>query len=1325
MPRLIPAILYVIGLSVILLLPQSGAMGQRVTLPVPEHITGDQGLPQAFNAAILQDRQGFIWIATLDGLCRYDGRNFKVFQPSADSRPSLSSAAVIDLKEDRDGLIWIITEKGTIDCFNPSDETFENVSENPHFQKAFPWKPCEVLVDSRNMLWISFPGHGVAAFNRQTQQTIHYRNDAQNPGSLSHDDVNGLLEDQQQHVWMAASYGLDRFDRTSGNFRHFRHERGNSRSLPENDIHGIYQRRDGSLLVVSEKNVSLFDIEQGVVKSFSLPGGGKPSQPIQFATDREGNNYFIRHGKLYLFHPEQGVQILLGSGDTFVVRSLLIDRNNVLWAGTAGQGTYKFNLAAGRFQALPYRNNFTDDLLVGLLGIPRSGLQLPSKYSSYYFRAAIDQKKRIWFNVGSTPFYRWDPDTRRLDIIPFLVSFNNYEPSPPAPLATDPGGTVWAVYDNIAAWYDEPGGTWHEFPHPLNFPQLTGDQTGYMRLLQFVVDDGNLWIITNTHGLFQVDRLTGVIKRHANRPQDASSLSSDALFCIAADPDDADILWIGTFGNGLCRFDKRTGTSRRFTEEEGLPNNVVYAAIPDLNGYLWLATNKGLCKLHRTTFATESYTHADGLIANEFNRFHFLRTADDRIILGGLEGITAFYPDQISEDSFEPITEITSIQINNHPWRPDSNSRWLPGGMLPLHRAEHIDLDSDQNFITVEFVGLQFNNPAKMRYRYLLEGVNRDWVVSRRPEASYTNLPPGTYTLRLNASNTSGQWSPHVRTLTLHIASPWWATWWAYAAYLLMVVCVIYIGVRLYVRQREVRQLREVDGLKTRFFTNITHEFRTPLTLILSPVRQLKKASDLPVEWKKNKFRLDLIENNANQLLQLVNQLLDLSKMEARTMESHQMPGDLTAFVRQLAEGFLDQANEKGLQLLFDSDLGEQFYQFDDRKLERIVNNLVGNAVKFTSPGGRIRVTLTQDPGGVSLRVTDTGPGIPESKLGIIFDRFQQADDATTRAWEGAGIGLALVKELTEFLGGHVDVKSKVGEGAAFTVFLPFPPLRDLQSPPSDLAPENDYSMAKGPVFENTSLSESPVLLLVEDNRELSDFIVDSFPDHFKIEQAFNGKEGLEKTLAIMPDIIISDVLMPVMDGFALCHQLKTDLRTSHIPVVLLTAKVSHDSRMAGFSEGADHYMTKPFHVDELLLRIANLLEQQHRYRLWLQSQMKSPPTVSEDIPAVTADPFIRKIYQLLEQNLDNTAYDVKELTRELGMHRSTLFRKLKTLVDLAPNDLIRDYRMRRAAQFLSSGAAVTDTAYRTGFDNLPYFSKCFRDQFGMTPSAYSRRHTR
>ncbi len=1302
--------LYVPALLVLILSLPLASFGQSGGLPNPEHITSEQGLPQAFIASILQDRQGFIWMATLDGLCRYDGRNFKVFQPGSGQKPSLSSTAVINLKEDAAGGIWITAEDGSVDYFNPLDETIENISENPNYKNALPWRPYAILPDTRKTLWISFKGQGLAAYDLTTQQTTYYRHLPEDPHSLSHDEVRGILEDRKGNLWMATGNGLDRLDRATGHFLHLRHQPGVLNSLPENNIFGIHERPDGTLLVTSANYVTLFNPVTGEMKSFRYPETGEIFTETTFATDLQGNDYIVQYGKMFRFHPESGLQLLLSDKETYGIKGIYVDRSNVLWVGTVGEGVLKFNLMAYPFTAMAYEKDFHTDLIHRILGIPVQQMPpISAATSPYFFRATLDHRNRVWFNTGATPFYRWDPASRQLDAIPFLINFQNQEPLPPASLATDPEGRVWALYDTLAAWYDEPAGQWVKFPYSLDLSGLISDRAGYMRLLQFVVDADNLWIITNSQGLFQVSRKTGAVRRHLPTPDDPSSISSLALFCVFSDPDDSNLLWVGTYGSGLCLFDKRTGKSRWFTIENGLPNNVIYAAIPSSNGLLWIATNQGLCKMDRSTFATKNYTRSDGLQANEFNRFHFLRLSDDQVVLGGLEGITAFYPDLVREDLFEPQVAVIDIQVNNQSLDPENE---LLEDFGAIQQVPHLNLSFDQNFITVGFAGLQYNNPGKMKFRYLLEGINEDWVVTSRPEAIYTNLSPGAYTMKLNVSNTSGVWSPHVRTLTFHISPPWWATWWAYGFYTLLIGGLLYGWRNLYARQKEAQHLRIIDEMKSRFFSNITHEFRTPLTLMLTPLDQIEKQLADPDAVGINNRRISGIRRNAHHLLQMVNQLLELSKLDAKVMKVENSCGDLRLFVEDLVHSFMPVAEEKEVAIVFNAGNIAGQYEFDKEKLKLVVYNLVANALKFTDSGGQIQVRLTALSGGVQLTVQDNGIGIPAEQQHTVFDRFYQIHSA---AHNGTGIGLSLVKELVVLQQGTITVASEINRGSIFMVFLPLVPVGDERHDPAIALP----APVNNPVVKEPEgvPDDFPTVLLVEDNLELAEMIIDILKDTCHVQHAFNGKEGRARVLELMPDIVISDVLMPVMDGMTLCHQLKTDLATSHIPVILLTAKSSQISRMEGLEKGADQYLTKPFHADELILTVYNLNEQRKQYRKWLQGRIQEFHSDKET--TVVSDPFLEQFYQTLEQQLDNPAFGVEELANELGIHRATMLRKVKALTNQSIIELIRQYRMKRASQLLSQGISVTETAYRVGFNNLPYFSKCFREVYHKTPSDY------
>ena len=1322
-------------------------------LPNPERITSQQGLPQAFIPAIVQDRQGFIWMATRDGLCRYDGERFKVFQPNPDGRPSLSFAGLADMKLDHRGRLWISSDRDELDLFDPKTETFTNVSRRSDFPKGQPNQGMtRFYVDRQDRLWMVFGYNDLVRVDLPTHRVHHFGRSVVDAFSGIDPRITDVIQDQQGIIWVSTLRGLARFDEATNRFHGLRHQPGNPNSLPEDSLGRLYVRPNGQLMISSPHHITLFNPQSGRFRRFAIPRSGSDWGNVHYASDSQGTVYFDQDNVLFRFTDSQGPLVVDYRTKTIeLVASLLIDRSDVLWVGTDGTGIRKYDLRPNPFQAQVYQRNFHLDLLnPRWLGVPASQLPPPTAgegLSSYLFRYTIDPAMNLWYNVGSSDIYRINLRTQKTAKVPFPIAFNggtNINALSACPLATDPTGQVWAVYDSQIWYHPTRQQQWLPFPHRVH-------GLGSAKILSFVVDEQALWLITDVKGLWRLERATGKLRRYVHQPGNPRSLSNNTLFCISQDPQDANRLWLGTFGSGLCAFDKRSGNCRRVTIEDGLPDNVIYSVLPDKQGYLWMGTNKGLCRMNRRTFQTRTYTQTDGLQADEFNRFHWLHLPDDRIIMGGLEGITAFYPYQVGTDRFKPPVELTELQVNNQVIRPGLHS---PLGNLPIQAVKAVTLPHDQNYVTAQFAALQFNRRNKNVYRYQLEGLDKDWIVTNRPVAVYTDLQPGHYTLRLNAANTVGIWSPHVRSLSITIQPPFWATWWAYLVYVVTIIGIVLGLVKSWVNriklqqsvilqrkevelnQLEAQQLRANDELKNRFFANITHEFRTPLTLILGPAEQM--MSEAP--GTKNHRRLRTIEQNAQQLLRLINQLLDLSKLEAGVMPIHESVGELSDCIEEWLQPLVQQATAQGISLTFTSSVAGRYY-FDVEKLERITYNVVANALKFTKQG-HITVSLSalpakptgvdsanrsadavNSPGvvsteGVQLTVVDTGIGIEARHLPHLFERFYQVVSKDGSNPEGSGIGLALVNELVSLQGGHIRVDSQVGIGTTFLIELPYRRAPETKSTGSDGQPQRqDSSVGSWPDQPGV---EPPLVLVVEDNEELAGFIAGSFSAQYRIRRATDGQDGWEQALETGPDLIISDVLMPRLDGFTLCARLKADPRTSHIPVMLLTAKVNVESRLQGLSQGADDYLTKPFQLAELQLRVRNQLASKQRLREWVRTTLTNPYSVPTPPAPDTTDPFLTRLYELMDAHLADPNFGGEDMIRELGMSRTQLFRKVKALTDLSAGDLLRQYRLKRATQYLREGLSVAQTAYRVGFDSPAYFSKCFREVYQLTPSEFA-----
>ncbi|GAB3702543.1 hybrid sensor histidine kinase/response regulator transcription factor [Spirosoma flavus] len=1311
---------------------------QTIPLPKPELISARQGLPQAFVPAIVQDKRGFIWMATRDGLARYDGYSFRVFQPTADGRPALSSPGLTNLTMAPDGYIWIQNDQFGLDGFDPVHETFLNLSRQPAYRQTFGRDTLlSIYPDSHRRLWLTFRRGGLAHYEMDSRRFVRHPHQIDQPASPGSNVITAIQEDGRGQLWIATAHGLDLFDPVKNGFSHVGYPAQFRTLLADNEtitdpIRRLYRRPNGELWLCTDWRLIRWNPQTGQTRTYPLTQLNKQaSWPNQIAADHQGVEYLNLGQQLFRYTDAQGLQAITIPNRATKYVSLFVDQSDVLWMGTDLAGVHKINLRAASFRNDPYQHSFIHDWLTDYAGVPAAQVAaLPTNVSAYNFRSTIDASGQLWFAVGGTPLYRLDPVARKITSVAGPVLLRDYQLERPTLLSTDPDGKVWLVHPDWTGYYDTGLKRWVRFAHAFS-------SSIHSAMLQAVVDRQALWIATASTGLYRIDRRNGQIRHYQRQPLDSTSLSSDNLYWLNADPLDANQLWIGTFGSGLCQFDKRNGRSRRITTHQGLPNNVVYAAIPDRWGSVWIATNQGLGQLDQRTGQIRIYRQEDGLGADEFNRFHAVSMPDGRIILGSITGPVGFNPRTIRPDTFQPVVQLSDILVNN---------RSLLDSLLivnPPDSLRSLTLPYNQNFITVRFAAMQYNRLGQALYRYQLSGLSPGWVVTQRPEAIFTALPPGTYRLQIQAANTTGRWSRYVRELTFTIQTPWWRSAWAYLAYGLVALGLVGAYIRFRYRQfrlqqerivqqqermaqqREADQLRRLDELKTRFFTNVTHELRTPLTLILGPTQQLKKAIHQPEEqnW------LATIDRNAHQLLNLTNQLLDLSRLEAGVVRIDERPGDLSTFVAQVIESVRFEADKKGLKLTFSNELPAATYRFDAEKLERITLNLLTNAIKFTQQGS-IHVTLRA---GVTLLIDDTGPGLTTAEQERIFDRFYQAAP-TSASSPGSGIGLALVSELVTLQGGTVRVESPwttAHSGTRFIVKLPYQLVSaDDLTPGNTFIPTSETTLS-GPETD-VSPDGRPLVLVVEDNDELREFIAQTITPLYRVQQAIDGQAGWEQALENGPDIIISDVLMPRMDGYTLCRRLKADLRTSHIPVLLLTAKVTHEDRLIGLTEGADAYLAKPFHVGELQLQLKNLLAQQQRQRSWLQQQLLRPEelllesseSVNERTESVVLNaevPFIDQVQAVLQQHLNDSTFGVEELARTMELSRVHLYRKVKALSGLTAVELLRNYRLGQARHLLRENHSVADVAQAVGFDDAGYFTRCFREQYGLTPTAYQQ----
>jgi len=1304
----------------LLLFSGTGIYSQTISSDKVRSLTVDDGLPQGFITGIVQDQQGFMWLSTLDGLARYDGRNIKVWHHDATDSNSIATNVVTGLYVDRENNLWLVHENYSVDILNTETNIVRHISKEKSFDglKFTDYYAYNFLEDKAHEYWVITKNQTLEHFNLNRLSPVRI--------SFSQNELpQAIYEDKSGNLWIhtnkalyviAGKYQLRKIsDLPAGTHSNF--------------LGNIFIDRKGNLWVGHPTYISLYNIVQHTWRQINLPAN-MPVHHKTFAVTSDGRIYLNAMQNVYAVSNNYDFSLIWSNNtNPPELTAFMIDRSNNIWCGTNTFGARIIDLSSTGFTAYKLPYNFYRDVFLSSLHLYSSG---NTPMADYILRSCTDKKGDQWFiNMADTS----DDQNKIKAVILTKIKGNSvtriYLRKEYSNGWTDDDGA-----NNFC--FDENGNCWVimnsdtlgtvDFKNKLIINPVAlnnNDETpGYL-----VSANNKLWIVY-LDALQSFDPKTKQSVWYKDQPG-AEVFRNAYLLMAVSDPKDKNILWISSRGNGLIQFDTKTGISKSFTTKDGLPNNTVYTIVPDKDGYLWCSSNKGIFRFSPADYSVLSFTVKDGLQGNEFNRYQFLNFPDGKIAFGGTQGWTIFHPDSITVDSYQPNIALTDIEINNEPIATFTALK-----NKAVVAIDTLRLSYDENFLTFHFAGLQYNDPEKLQYRHMLTSIDKKWVdAGTQNSANYTNLSPGTYDLKIDASNTAGIWSSYIKTIHIIIAPPWWNTWWAYTLYVIAMATVMFIIFRIRLNQaktkqemelkkKEADQLKAVDEIKSRFFSNITHEFRTPLSLIISPVEQMQQDEGISPGIKK---RLSAVQRNAKHLLRLINQLLDLSKLESGNMKVVLSRGQIKSFVEEIVQSFEQKAESKQIELGFESSCPDKEYLFDTEKWEKIVTNLLSNAIKFTPENGKVTGQLSATGKDafqtiIHLRVVDTGSGIPGENLPFIFQRFYQVDDSGTRKYEGTGIGLSLVKELTELMKGSIEVESREGTGTTFDVFIPVTEATDNSIPSltkSVSLQESSPDIIKRDtvIVNQQDKNNVPLILVVEDNPELCEFISESLGKKYRTCTASNGNEGLQIAKEMLPELIISDVMMPEMDGYAFCREIKSRVQTDHIGVILLTAKAAQESVIEGLQVGADDYITKPFHFDELELRIRNILDRQEKLRLFFKNQL-SNPDASLDKSQVQND-FITQLYSIIDEHLDDSNLNVEKLATKAAVSHRTLNRKLSSLIGLSANELIKQYRLKRSVEFLKSGHNISETAYSVGFETHSHFTTSFKSFFGVTPTEY------
>lgn len=1285
-----------------------------------------------------------MWFGTTDGLNKFDGHEFTVYQNIPGDSASLADNSVWALFEDSKTNLWVGTDGGGLSLFDRNTETFKHFRNDPENPQSLPHNSVNVIFeDSAGSIWIGTYGGGLS---RMIQPGVfeNYRFTEEDAQSISNDFIHHIHEDQTGKLWVGTRAGLNLLDQDTKKFIRIYSDPQDNRTLSNDNVLSITEDKQGILwLGTWGGGLNSYNPENGEIEHYIFNDAS--SNRVAFVHIDSNDKLWAGYlGKGLVTLERNTGELISFVNDKLVPKSLVND--NIwflyeddlknLWVGTEA-GISKLELAEKpikSFGAPYFLQDFKSTVLTDFVESRDGAILFSTEEEVGSIERSVDgnvslkklievsgiwsmlmDDETIWVSsYGSGLFrYKKERSSYRLDRQYLETDGINLENA--TYLLKDNAGIVWlGTYGNGLAKYNQSKDI-------FEIVDLSGTETqDSPPILNLYDDEDDLWIGTYGEGLLKFNKRSAVFERFNTDTQ--PPLSNNTILSVLKDKDG--IVWIGTDGGGLNRLDVESGQITIKTSEEGLPSNIVLSIIEDGNNNLWISSNEGISKYDKSTEMFENYDQSQGLISQSFNADAYLRDSKGLLYFGSGNGFNVFHPDSLRPSTFIPPVFFSDFKVLNKSVR-------LADGLLTKHinLEESITLSHTENFFSLSFVALDYTAPAKNKYAFRLEGLNDDWIYTdaSNRQATFTNLDHGNYVLKVKASNSDGIWGENTKSMAIAVLPPPWKTWWAYSIYTVLFFLIGGLLVRTFiVRERlkanlkveriERRKIEELDELKSKFFSGISHEFRTPLTLISAPINQLlkKHEHDSETSWS-----LKLVKRNGERLLRLINQLLDLSKLEAGKLRLKVSKSDVVSWIKVVSASFesLSESKDISFQMTLPSNSIMMF--FDKEKLEQILLNLLSNAFKFSKSTVELKIEELDEI--LKIEVSNNGERIPAEDIENIFQRFFQSGTNRSSV-EGTGIGLALVKELTELHHGTVEVDS-TNERTLFIVKLP---LSDAVYADDERVrvEETEVSRAARQQDEQDELSQEltldhddrPGLLIVEDNTDLRTYMAQQLASEYKILEASNGREGLDAAILEIPDLLITDVMMPEIDGIELLKSVRADHKTNHIPVIMLTAKADKETKLEGIEVGADHYLQKPFEIEELVVRVKSLLNQRTRIRNHYYNEFLSSPK-TEDIISLD-DQFLERAVAVIENYLDNHEFTVDQFAKELALSRVQLHRKLKAILGCSASEFIRHYRLKKAHEFLKNKKdTVSRIAYSVGFNNLSYFTKAFKEVYKLNPS--------
>ena len=1317
-----------------------------------DKLTIEAGLSQSSVLSITQDSQGFIWFGTKDGLNRYDSQQFEVFRHHENDPNSLSSSQNISsLLSDSKGNLWVGTQNG-LNKYVPENKSFirylnipknksslsnntirsiyedrqgniwigtENglnkLKKNGNFERYF----CKnslgegtvnaginvVYQDNKNTLWVGTK-NGLAniIFRKQGPKFLTYFHDSNNPKTPISNDVTSIVEDFNHNIWLGHHFsGLDFFDRINNDFEHI-NGIDQDNKFGSNNIRKILVAKDGLLWIATLNGLNIYNPVNHRFKN-NIHNQEDPSSLNQNSIyalyeDNVGSVWIgTFFGGINVYHPN-AIPFTIYKHSAYknslssnIINSIVEDQNHNLWIGTGGEGLDFYNRKTKQFTNLKSNKNSISSNLIKSI--------------------AIDQGQNLWIATynGGVDFY--DLKTK---------IFKNYKLNKDA--VEEANRVVNLIVDDKnRIWVGTRGNGLFLFSQKTDrFIALQNSESEFkfgLANISYLFQDHikTLWVATD-EGLFYLEDKSTSFKSF--KPSNNSFLKNINFVNQSINGK----IWFGSYNEGIASLNITDDAIRYFTVSDGLPSNNIASIVEDNNQNLWISTDKGLAKMYDDKFSI--YNVNDGLPGNIFNYHSFLLDSKGEFFFGGYNGMVSFYPDDIVENKVAPKIVFTHLRVFNNEININDKTQLLTQS---LNKQNKLVFSYQQDVFSLDFAALNFVKSVKNKYAYKLQGFEDNWNYVDHPTATFTNVPAGSYILQVKGTNNDGVWSTEIAALKIIIKPPFWKTWWAYLLYFAILVGALYFVIRFMFIRALLKREHEVNQLKLDFFTNVSHEIRTPLTLILGPLEKL--VQDTQTNLSVNK-QLLIVDKNAKRLMKLINELMDFRKIESGKMKLNITQTDIVAFIKEIFLSFQYLAAQKDINYVFETDIPFLNVYLDKEQLEKIIFNLLANAIKFApQTQGIVIINITNNDHEVLILVKDNGQGVPIDAKQKLFTTFYQAPKQQRNT--GTGIGLSLSRSIARLHHGDLYLENS-SQFTGFCLKLKMgvdhfendemnnrlvddvSSIYEFQSDVTSLI--NDDIQKKSASL----ISNIPLILIVEDNEEVRNFLVSALKKSFETITACDGAEALEVAFNKIPDVIISDVMMPKMDGFVLCSKLKTDIRTRHIPVILLTARTGDLHELEGLKTGADVYLTKPFSLQKLQLTVQNLLNLQKSMREKFSHTFSVEPSLAK-IESTDED-FLNKVLLLLEQNINNLNFNVNFFASEIGMSTPIFYKKIFALTGLTVNNFVKSVRLKRAMQLLQQNAGnVSEIAYKVGFNDTKYFTKEFRKQYGNAPSKFIQKN--